>query len=51
MNSRIFTVFAVFAILIACGMAAVNLIVSASIIAGVLIFGIGLLIYRIKFGP
>jgi hypothetical protein len=50
MNNRIFTILAVFAMLIAAVIAAFNLMLSAYIIAGVLIFGVGLLIYRIKFG-
>ena len=51
MNPRIFTILAVFAMLFAAAIAMFNLMLSAYIIGGVLLFGIGLLIYRIKFGP
>lgn len=51
MNSNyIFSIFSVFAVLFAAFIAIFNPILSAYILAGVLIFGIGLLIYRIKFG-
>lgn len=50
MNSHTFTILAIIAVLIAAVVAVFNLMLSAYIIAGVLILGIGLLIYRLKFG-
>lgn len=50
MNNHIFTILAVLVIIFAAAIAAFNLMLSAYMIGGVLVFGVGLLIYRIKFG-
>lgn len=50
MDNRISTIIAVCAILLATAVAMFNLMLSLYIIGGVLVFGVGLLIYRIKVG-
>ena len=49
MNNHLFTILAVFAILLAVFIAMFNMLAALYLIGGVLVFGIGLLIYRWKF--